>query len=166
MVYRSDIEGLRAFAVVAIVLFHAGYGIYPAGFIGVDIFFVISGFLIASGIRQSIEAGQFKLLAFYKRRLWRIQPLLFSLMIVAAFFEYHYAGAGDLNAFADSLKSLSLFESNQYFGSLDFGYFADDTSIMPLLHTWSLSMEWKWYFFLPLLLLLFVNNIGKRLLPW
>ncbi|MDR2870425.1 MAG: acyltransferase [Deferribacteraceae bacterium] len=164
--YRPDIEGLRCIAVVSVVLFHAGYSAFPAGFIGVDIFFVISGFLITSGIYKSIQQGNFSAVDFFNRRFWRIQPLLIVLMIVTVLFEYWRATPADLIKFAASLKDLTLFKSNQYFASLDFGYFADDTSIMPLLHTWSLSIEWQWYFLLPFLLVILAKNFGKRDWQW
>ncbi|MDR2870423.1 MAG: acyltransferase, partial [Deferribacteraceae bacterium] len=164
--YRPDIEGLRAVAVISVVLFHAGYSAFPAGFIGVDIFFVISGFLITSGIYKGIQQDNFSIVDFFNRRFWRIQPLLIVLMITTVLFEYWRATPADLIKFAASLKSLSLFQSNQYFASLDFGYFADDTSIMPLLHTWSLSIEWQWYFLLPFLLVILAKNFGKRDWQW
>ncbi|MDR2869302.1 MAG: acyltransferase, partial [Deferribacteraceae bacterium] len=164
--YRPDIEGLRALAVLSVVLFHAGFASFQAGFIGVDIFFVISGFLITSGIYKDIKADRFSVFSFFNRRFWRIQPLLLVLMLATAIFWSLWATPADLASFTHSLKSLSLFISNQYFASLDFGYFADDTSIMPLLHTWSLSIEWQWYFLLPFLLLLIIKGFSMKALPW
>ncbi|MDR2869411.1 MAG: acyltransferase [Deferribacteraceae bacterium] len=164
--YRPDIEGLRCIAVLSVIFFHAGYSSFVSGFVGVDVFFVISGFLITSGIYNGISQGNFSVIDFFNRRFWRIQPLLLVLMLATTCYWYFNATPDDIIKFLASLKSLSLFSSNQYFGSLDFGYFSDNTDIMPLLHTWSLSIEWQWYFLLPFILVLLANDFGRRALPW
>lgn len=152
MHHRPEIDGLRAFAVSAVVMFHAGLPGIPGGYVGVDVFFVISGFLITSIISKEIEAGVFSIVRFYERRARRILP---ALIPVVAFCLM--AGCQLLlpNAFVDLAQSAiatSVFASNFHFWSTT-GYFRESAGLLPLLHTWSLAVEEQFYILFPLALL-------------
>src|SRR6185369_17235236 len=146
MAYRADIDGLRAVAIVPVVLFHAGVAGFSGGFVGVDVFFVISGFLITSLIRADMADGRFTLARFYERRIRRIFPALFAVI-----FACEIAGAlllmpEDLAAFGRSAAATALFASNVLFWR-ESGYFAAPSELKPLLHTWSLAIEEQFYIF-------------------
>ena len=150
--YRPDIDGLRAVAVGTVVLFHAQLGIFPGGFVGVDVFFVISGYLITSIIARELDAGTFSLLSFYERRIRRIFPAL--LVVIAACLV---VGAWRLtprhyNSLAESALAAIGFHSNFYFAGKA-GYFMPSAETLPLLHTWSLGVEEQFYVVAPLLLM-------------
>lgn len=164
MRYRSDIDGLRAIAVILVLIFHAGSDLFPSGFIGVDIFFVISGFLITEIISRSIENNSFSLSDFYIRRLWRLQPALISVVVFTLILASLFYLPDDFINYAKSLKYTTLFTSNQYFANATTAYAAQDSQYLLLLHTWSLSIEWQWYLFLPLGIYLLRKNLsGKSL---
>lgn len=151
--HRLDIDGLRALAIIPVILFHAGIAGFGGGFIGVDIFFVISGFLIASIIIRELKAGTFSLVHFWERRVRRIIPVLFFIMLVvtgAAHFIVLFPV--DYIVYGQSLVAQSAFLANIYFMRKD-SYFAGPSESMPLLHTWTLSLEEQFYIFLPLFLL-------------
>jgi peptidoglycan/LPS O-acetylase OafA/YrhL len=153
MKYRADIDGLRALAVLAVVFFHADVELFSGGFVGVDIFFVISGYLITGIIAGEIRSGQFSLLRFYERRIRRIFPALFTMIActtVAATFLFMPA---ELKDYSQSLAAAALSLSNLLFWA-ESGYFDAPAELKPLLHTWSLAVEEQFYFLLPLLLLL------------
>lgn len=154
-----EIDGLRALAVLPVILFHAGFSWVGGGFVGVDIFFVISGYLITSLIVAEIDKGQFSLLNFYERRARRILPALFLVMLVCLPFAWVYLLPHELVDFGESLIAVSLFVSNILFWK-DSDYFAADSELLPLLHTWSLAVEEQYYVFFPLLLML-VWRLGK-----
>ncbi len=148
--YRKDIDGLRAIAVVAVVLFHADLGC-SGGFVGVDVFFVISGFLITSLILKEIREGRFGLVAFWERRVRRIAPALAVMVIattVAGWFLYFPEDYGRL---AQSVVAQVFLVSNMFFWR-QAGYFSPEAETKPLLHTWSLAVEEQFYIFFPLLL--------------
>jgi peptidoglycan/LPS O-acetylase OafA/YrhL len=154
--YRADIDGLRAIAVLAVVLYHAGAAHVGGGFVGVDLFFVISGYLIAGSIQHELEAGAFTFSRFYERRVRRILPALavtaFAVVGVAGliFPPEWYADLGR------SLAAMTVFVSNIFFINdppATTGYFAAPLIPQPLLHTWSLSVEEQFYFFFPALLM-------------
>lgn len=150
--YRADIDGLRALAVLAVIFFHFKIGGLSGGFVGVDIFFVISGFLITSIIARELQAGNFSFLKFWSRRVRRIVPVLFVVLIattLASYFVIYYPN--DLITYGKSLFALSIFLSNIFFLRRD-GYFATPSETEPLLHTWSLSLEEQFYIVLPFLL--------------
>ena len=163
--YRPDIDGLRAVSVLLVLFFHAGIFSVHAGFIGVDIFFVISGFLITTGIKSGLEKGNFSFIEFYKRRLWRLQPVFILLLFICTLVTTFLYLPEDYLNFTKSAKWAVRFQANRYFSDLNTGYFADDVSIMPLLHTWSLSIEWQWYLILPFLVYGF-NALVKKLEYW
>lgn len=164
MRYRSDIDGLRAVAVLFVLLFHGGLSIFPSGFIGVDIFFVISGFLITSIISTSLKSQSFSLSDFYVRRLWRLQPALISVVIFTLVVATIFYLPSDFIDYIRSAKYTTLFTSNQYFSRTTTGYAAPDTASLLLLHTWSLSIEWQWYLLLPAGLLLLNRYLSDRAL--
>lgn len=159
--YRRDIDGLRAIAVFLVIFFHSGSTIFPSGFIGVDIFFVISGYLITGIILNEIRRNEFSLADFFVHRLWRIQPALIAMSLVTLVASAVLFLPEDFIASLKSAKYNALFLSNQFFGKMSATYASPDTNIMPLLHTWSLSVEWQWYLFLPLFVLA-GTQIAKR----
>ena len=115
MKYRPEIDGLRALAVVPVILFHAGFDIFSGGFIGVDIFFVISGYLITTILLEDIEEGRFSLVNFYERRARRIIPALFFVVIVCIPFAWMWMLPSQMKDFSQSLVAVSLFASNILF---------------------------------------------------
>lgn len=156
--YRSEIDGLRAIAVIAVLLYHAEFlifGVNPfkGGFIGVDIFFVISGYLITSIILKEMNENRFSLLNFYNRRARRILPALLLVMLVTLPFAYIYMMPKPLNEYAGASLSALGFGSNIWFW-LEDSYTAEPSRLKPLLHTWTLAVEEQFYILFPLLLLL------------
>ncbi|OHV77979.1 acyltransferase family protein [Ensifer sp. LCM 4579] len=152
MHYRPEIDGLRALAVVPVLLFHAGFGFVPGGFVGVDVFFVISGFLITSIIHQEIRCGTFSVVSFYERRARRLVPALSVVCAVSVVFALSWMLPRELNSFGKGLYATNLLGSNFQLWDQT-GYFAPATGHLPLLHTWSLAVEEQFYIVLPLLLL-------------
>ncbi|MDB5707518.1 MAG: O-antigen acetylase [Sphingomonas bacterium] len=150
--YRPEIDGLRAIAVLAVVLFHARIRSFSGGFVGVDVFLVISGYLIAQLIQRESEAGTFTLTGFYERRVRRIMPALLAMLGVSGIAAWMLL-PGDFRDFGQSLTAISLFASNLLFWHQD-GYFKLATEATPLLHTWSLAVEEQFYILFPALLLL------------
>ena len=161
MNYRPEIDGLRALAVVPVILFHAGFEMFSGGFIGVDVFFVISGYLITTILVEDIENKRFSIVNFYERRARRILPALFFVMLVCIPFAWLWMLPGQMKDFSAAIFSVSVFLSNFYFMS-QLDYFAPTAELNPLLHTWSLSVEEQFYLFFPLLLLLFFKR-SRRL---
>jgi len=151
--HRSEIDGLRAVAVIPVILFHAGFSTFSGGFVGVDIFFVISGYLIATIILANMEKGTFSLVEFYERRARRILPALFFVMLVSLFFAWLWLTPRDLKDFSQSLVAVSTFSSNFLFWS-ESGYWDVASELKPLLHTWSLGVEEQYYIIFPLFLML------------
>ena len=160
MKYRPEIDGLRAIAVVPVILFHAGFSAFSGGFVGVDVFFVISGYLITNIIYSEISAGEFSILRFYERRARRILPALFLVCLVCIPFAYLWMLPRELKNFSESLLTVISFVSNILFWH-ESGYFAAASELKPLLHTWSLAIEEQFYIFFPLLLLL-LRNMPRR----
>jgi peptidoglycan/LPS O-acetylase OafA/YrhL len=152
MKYRPEIDGLRAIALTSILLYHLGFSSFKGGFIGVDIFFVISGFLITSIITREIEKGTFIIANFYERRARRILPALTLILILSAVASWFFLPPNEFISFAKSIFSVILFTSNIFFWR-DGDYFVTDASLKPLLHTWSLGVEEQFYLFFPLFLM-------------
>jgi peptidoglycan/LPS O-acetylase OafA/YrhL len=160
MRYRPEIDGLRALAVLPVVLFHAGLPGLPGGFVGVDVFFVISGYLITRQIVEEKRAGTFTLAGFWERRARRILPALFAMMALCLPLAWAWLTPGDFAAFARSVAATTLFASNVLFwrGS---GYFGEAAELQPLLHTWSLAVEEQWYPLFPLAIVA-LWRLGRR----
>lgn len=153
MKYRSEIDGLRALAVLPVILFHAGFDLFSGGFVGVDVFFVISGYLISTIMISEMADGNFSLVNFYERRARRILPALFFVLLVCLPFAWFLLSPGELKSFGQSLIAVSTFSSNVLFW-LDTGYFDPAAELKPLLHTWSLAVEEQYYILFPLFLML------------
>jgi peptidoglycan/LPS O-acetylase OafA/YrhL len=160
--YRTDIDGLRAVAVLPVVLYHFGVPGFPGGFIGVDIFFVISGYLICGLIQADIARGRFSIADFYERRILRILPALVVMLCVAAALAFVFFLPEEMKGFLKSLISAAASVSNMYFAQTA-GYFDAEATVKPLLHTWSLGVEEQFYIFAPLLLLLIHHYFPQRL---
>lgn len=160
MQYRKEIDGVRALAVLSVIFFHAGLPWFDGGYVGVDIFFVISGYLITSILKEDIQAGRFSLVDFYERRARRILPALFFVMLACLPAAWFILMPADWTEFAQSVAHVPAFVSNVLF-SKQSGYFDVDAELKPLLHTWSLAVEEQYYLFFPLILLLSWKS-GKR----
>lgn len=153
MRHRPEIDGLRAIAVLPVILFHARLPGFSGGFVGVDIFFVISGFLITSLILEEMARGDFSLRRFYERRARRILPALYLVLAVSMPFALALMWPDELREFGRYLVAVIFFVSNiRLWLSTD--YFSPDAALNPLLHTWSLGVEEQFYMLFPLGLLL------------
>lgn len=164
MKYRAEIDGLRALAVIPVILFHAGFELFSGGFVGVDVFFVISGFLITIILIEDIEKKRFSITNFYERRARRILPALFFVMLVCIPFAWIWLLPSQMKDFLQSLVAVSFFASNILFWR-ESGYFDAAAEEKPLLHTWSLAVEEQYYVLFPLFLIL-TWNFGKNRVFW
>lgn len=151
MNYRREIDGLRALAVTAVILFHAGFEQFRGGFVGVDIFFVISGYLITTIIISDLKAGQFSLAQFYERRARRLLPALFVVMFISLISGYFLLMPDDFKRLGQSVTATALF-SNNILLLFTSGYWDVDNEFKPLFHTWSLGVEEQFYLIFPLIL--------------
>lgn len=163
--YRRELDGLRALAVVAVIIYHAhvevfGLHLFKGGFFGVDVFFVLSGYLITAIIRNDMSKDTFSFVNFYWRRAKRIVPALVTMLAVTSAIAYFILLPSDLITYAESLKSALYFGSNYYFYSED-SYVADASIYKPLLHIWSLAVEWQFYVIYPVIVW-FVNSFFKQ----
>lgn len=158
--YRTDIDGLRAVAVLSVLCFHAGIPGFTGGYVGVDVFFVISGFLITSNVTNEIHEERFSIFKFYEHRIRRIFPALFLVIIftlIAGFIFFNYIAFKSLGK---SVMGTTFFASNIIFWR-ELGYFDAASITKPLLHTWSLAVEEQFYLFYPIFLLV-INKISKN----
>src|SRR5580698_8696375 len=162
--YRPDIDGLRAVAVLPVVFYHYSVPPFSGGFVGVDVFFVISGYLITGLIWNEIRAGSFSLLDFYERRVRRIFPALFAMLAVTTLASAFLLFPHTLLRFAISLLATAGFVSNFHFWG-EAGYWAADSVDKPLLHTWSLAVEEQFYLLFPGLLYL-LRSVSSRRMVW
>jgi peptidoglycan/LPS O-acetylase OafA/YrhL len=160
MKYRREIDGLRALAVLPVILFHAGYATFSGGFVGVDIFFVISGYLITTILINEMEQGSFSIAKFYERRARRILPALFFVILCTIPFAWLWMLPQDFRGFSQSLAAVPLFASNILF-FITSNYFDTSSDLKPLLHTWSLAVEEQYYVFFPLVMM-FTWKLGKK----
>jgi peptidoglycan/LPS O-acetylase OafA/YrhL len=162
MKYRPDIDGLRALAVLPVVAFHIGVSRVPGGYVGVDVFFVISGYLISAIMLRELSEGRFSIVSFYERRVRRIAPALIAMLTVTTAFACWYLLPEELADYGRSLVAAVLSLSNFLFWH-EVGYFDLSAAGKPLLHTWSLAVEEQFYLVMPLLLVLTFRH-GRRLL--
>jgi peptidoglycan/LPS O-acetylase OafA/YrhL len=159
MHYRREIDGLRAIAVIPVILFHAGFEAFAGGFVGVDVFFVISGYLITTIILSDLRQKRFSIVDFYERRARRILPALFLVMTACIPLAWWLLPPTEMRDFAQSLVATVWFSSNALFW-LESGYFDTVAELKPLLHTWSLAVEEQYYLLFPLLLI-WIWRFGK-----
>ncbi|MCX8533085.1 acyltransferase family protein [Chryseobacterium luquanense] len=161
MNFRSDISFLRAFSVIAVVLYHFKFAFFNGGFIGVDIFFVISGYLMTRIVLSNFEKNNFKLLEFYQKRVVRIFPALLVMTTIFAAIIYFLLPTQFINYLKLYFSSIGFFSNIYYY--LNSGYFDSSSQFNILLHTWSLSVEWQFYMIYPLILLIvkkiYLNNL-------
>lgn len=159
--YLPHVDGLRGIAVLVILLFHLDITLIKGGFVGVDIFFVISGFLITSIILRDIKKEKFSFTNFYARRIKRIFPALFVMLFISALLALIFLGPEEFNTHFKAVRMASAQISNFYF-SRELDYFAADEAHAPLLHTWSLGVEEQFYLIWPLLLVLLHKRLGRQ----
>ena len=160
--YRPEIDGLRAVAVIPVVLFHLGATWIPGGFVGVDVFFVISGFLITSIILKEQTAGTFTFSSFWMRRVRRILPAMLTMLMVTSVAGYFLLFGPSWRGLGDQVISAIALYANIEMWQLSGSYWGPAAESAPLLHTWSLSVEEQFYLFYPLLLLLLLKFTPKR----
>lgn len=164
MNYRPEIDGLRAIAVIPVLFYHAGFSWFSGGYIGVDVFFVISGYLITTILIGEIKAGHFSIWRFYERRARRILPALCFVMLACIPFAWKWMLPDQFKDFGQSIVAVVFFASNILFWR-ESGYFEASAEEKPLLHTWSLAVEEQYYLLFPLFLL-FVFRYGKQRVFW
>ncbi len=160
--YKPHIDGFRALAVLPVIFFHAGFDYFKGGFIGVDIFFVISGYLITNIIIKDLSKKKFSLQNFYLRRARRILPALLFITLISIFFAIILLPDKELKFFSKQALSVALFVSNFFFWR-NTGYFDPNSELQPLLHTWSLGVEEQFYILFPIFLILVWNFFRKKL---
>src|SRR5574338_53747 len=164
MEYRREIDGLRCVAVLPVIAFHGGLGFLSGGFVGVDVFFVISGYLITGIIISELEDGKFSIARFYERRARRILPALSIVVLSCIPFAWLWMLPSQMKDFAASVIAVALFVSNVLFWS-EQGYFAPLADTKPLLHTWSLAVEEQYYLLFPITLML-LWRFGRKNIFW
>lgn len=163
MRYRPEIQGLRAIAIVPVLVYHAGFSWLPAGFFGVDVFFVISGYLITNILLEEIKTNNFSFINFYKRRIRRLLPVLLVVLYFTIVAGVLLFPASRLEELSQSIIAVLAFVSNIYFFNT-INYFSVSAEQIPLLHTWSLAIEEQFYLFFPIVLLFFKKKSEKALL--
>jgi len=165
--YRADVDGLRALAVLPVLFFHADLG-FTGGYVGVDIFFVISGFLITGLILKDLEAGQFHIVRFWERRVRRIIPALAVVVLATLVAGWFLLLPQAFKELGESASAQVLLVSNIYFWMKSWvgaGYFAPAAAVKPLLHTWSLAVEEQFYLFFPFLLVTLWRFTKRPIVP-
>ena len=160
--FRKDIHGLRGLAVISVVFYHSNFGFFKGGWLGVDIFFLISGYLISNIIISELNDGKFSFRAFYKRRVKRILPALLSTLTITSVFSYWLLTPKSLLEYSEAMISSIFFYSNYYFQNLDF-YNTEPAKFNPLLHIWTLSIEEQFYLVFPLILFVTYKYFKKSL---
>jgi len=162
LTYRPDIDGMRTIAILPVLFFHYGYSVFSGGFVGVDVFFVISGFLITSIIASEIAAGSFTVVRFYERRIRRILPALICVIVMVIVLSSVLLSPHDMSRLGAELWHSSIFSTNYLFYKKD-GYFDGVSTMRLLLHTWSLSIEEQFYVIMPILMIL-ASRVSAQLL--
>ncbi|MBY6241292.1 acyltransferase family protein [Methylosinus sp. Sm6] len=155
MKYRYEIDGLRAVAVASVILYHAGFENFKGGFVGVDVFFVISGYLITKIVSDGLNEKSFSICAFFERRMRRILPALYIVMLFSILLAWRYMLAPEMVGFGRSVMAVVFFVSNIFF-SRNIDYFASDVETAPLIHAWSLSVEEQFYLVFPIIAAIWV----------
>ena len=165
--YRADVDGLRAVAVLPVLFFHADLG-FTGGYVGVDVFFVISGFLITGLILRDLDAGKFSIVGFWERRIRRIMPALAVVVFASLAAGWFLLLPQGFKELGESAVAQTLLASNIYFwikSWIGVGYFTPDAEVKPLLHTWSLAVEEQFYLFFPFLLLALKRLARHSIVP-
>jgi peptidoglycan/LPS O-acetylase OafA/YrhL len=157
--HRKEVDGLRSIAVLVVILYHANFSFFSGGYVGVDVFFVISGYLISSIIYKEVLNNDFKFLSFYERRIRRIFPMIFTLLFVTIPVAFIFYSPQELRNFFQSVLSTVTYSSNIYFWKKT-GYFSQALDSLPLIHTWSLAVEEQYYIVFPIIFVL-AAKIGK-----
>lgn len=160
LAYRPEVDGLRCIAVLIVILNHLNIFGFAGGFVGVDVFFVISGYLITSIILKEIKNGEFSFSRFYKRRVIRLAPAYFIVVLVTAFIAYMFMLPQELHNFSVSVFYSTFFSANFYMWNAVGGYFGSGADTTPLLHLWSLAVEEQFYLFWPIVIV-FVYRFFK-----
>lgn len=160
--YRPDIDGMRAIAVLLVVLYHADFPFITGGYIGVDVFFVLSGFLITLGIDKEMNHNSFSFAQFYLRRIRRIIPVLVFIMLIVTIPAYFILFSDDLESYARTLMHTMLSTNNIHLWINNGDYFAGNSDLKPFLHTWSLSVEEQFYFLWPIILLFIHRKLSLQ----
>lgn len=162
--YRPEIDGLRAVSVMLVIFNHLGWSLFSGGFIGVDVFFVISGYLITAIVYKEVVAGEFSFAGFYKRRVLRLAPAYFTVLIAVTIASSIIMLPSELLNYFKSVVYSTFFLANFYMWREVGGYFGSNADVIPLLHLWSLAAEEQFYIFWPVTLLLFVKIFRKPFL--
>lgn len=160
LTYRPDVDGLRALSIIVVLLFHAGFDDWSGGFVGVDVFFVISGYLITSLIATEMAEGRFSLARFYERRVRRLLPSTIPVLLFTTAFAWAFYTTDRFLEFAQSLIAVATYSSNWFFLHVG-GYFAGGAETTPLLHTWSLAVEEQFYLVFPFLMILIARRPAR-----
>ena len=164
MKYRPEIDGLRAIAVLPVIFYYADFSIFQGGYVGVDVFFVISGYLITSIILSEIFNSTFSIANFYERRARRILPVLLFISSFTLFAAWSILPPIEFKDFGQSLFAVSFFSSNILFW-LESGYFSAASDLKPLIHTWSLGVEEQFYILFPIAAIIICSLERKLILP-
>lgn len=164
--YRPDIDGLRALAVALVVFSHSGLEAFRGGFVGVDVFFVISGFLITRIVATAADRGEFSLGEFYVRRMRRLFPALFLVIVFTTALFSNVLFPSDFDTYMESVVWVLLYLGNIFFWRENGGYFGASAEEAPLLHTWSLAVEEQYYLLWPVALLVMFRMFGRRRTGW
>lgn len=165
--YKPHIDGLRAVAVLVVIFHHLGdWAGMSGGYIGVDVFFVISGYLITKILKTELEAGNFTFGGFYKRRVVRLAPAYFTVVLATTMAALLWMLPEALLSYARSMAASSMFLANFYMWNEVGGYFGANANAVPLLHLWSLAVEEQFYLFWPAAMLISYKFVPRRYLPW
>jgi peptidoglycan/LPS O-acetylase OafA/YrhL len=162
MKYQPEVDGLRALAVLPVLFFHSGWAVFSGGYVGVDVFFVISGYLITGILAAELADNRFSILNFYERRIRRIMPCLLAVIIASSIAAAILLVPMDFRDFAKSVLATLFFASNVLFFRQS-GYFDEQSEMKPMLHTWSLAVEEQHYIFFPILLWLIHRYARDRM---
>ena len=160
--YITELDGLRSIAIMSVLLYHVGFKFFAGGYLGVDMFYVISGFLITKVVYNQIQQEKFSFIKFYESRVNRLLPALFVMLIACLPWAFLLYNSSELKDYLDSSIAVLVYVSNYYFYTKS-GYFAQTAILLPLLHTWSLAVEEQFYLIHPILLYILNRNTQKQL---